>query len=72
MDRYRDPKDINKEYLLKKLGDIKPFQPYKRPFPYPKAVRVKYRNMPSWLKVKERRYDVNVGRVQNLPFDEYK
>lgn len=72
MDRYRDPKDISKEYLLKKLKEINPLEPPKEAFQYPKALKLRYRNMPSWLKTKELRYQTGLGRVQDEQWDEYK
>ena len=56
---------------MKKLKEINPFEPGKKPFPYPKAITCYYKGMPSWLKTKEKRYRGGVGRIQNMNPDEY-
>ncbi|GJQ84260.1 putative DNA helicase [Trypoxylus dichotomus] len=50
MDKYRDPKQINKEYLVKKLKIVHPFKAPPPPLKYPNA---HYINgyVPSWLKL---------------------
>ncbi|KAG6797650.1 39S ribosomal protein L38, mitochondrial [Apis mellifera caucasica] len=65
LDRYRDPKDIMKEYLLRKLRNIHPFKEPEPPLKYPNAVKFdKY--LPSWLKIQIRKERLRWGRVNNL------
>lgn len=56
MDRYRDEKEIAKEYLIRKLKQRSPFSPPPEPLPFPNAIPFK-KNTPSWLKteLKKRR-----------------
>lgn len=52
MDKYRDPKQINKEFLERKLKNVHPFKDPPAPLPFPNAVRFdKY--TPSWLKLEK-------------------
>ncbi|XP_065171907.1 large ribosomal subunit protein mL38-like [Atheta coriaria] len=65
MDRYRDPKQINKEFLLRKLKDVDPFSPPKKPLPYPNAV--KYEGyVPSWLKLEKTKSRNKWGRINDI------
>lgn len=64
MDRYRDPKQINKEYILKKLKSRHPFMKPKPPLPFPNAVTFD-RRMPSWLRLEIRKERLGFGRVQD-------
>ncbi|XP_003693493.2 39S ribosomal protein L38, mitochondrial [Apis florea] len=65
LDRYRDPKDIMKEYLLRRLRNIHPFKEPDPPLEYPNAVRFdKY--LPSWLKIQIRKERLKWGRINDL------
>ena len=56
LDKYRDPKDINKQYFMKKLKEIHPFKEPEPPLKFPNAVPFKpdvY--IPAWLKFEMRK-----------------
>lgn len=65
LDRYRDPKQINKEYILKKLKSRHPFMKPKPPLPFPNAVPFADKNLPHWLKLEIRKERLGFGRVQD-------
>lgn len=64
MDRYRDPKQIAKEYILKKLKSRHPFMKPKPPVPFPNAIPLR-RELPYWLKLEIRKERLGFGRVQD-------
>lgn len=64
LDKYRDPKEIMKEFLLKKLKDVHPFKEPKSPLRYPNACAFdKY--IPSWLKLEMRKERMGWGRIND-------
>ncbi|XP_054275521.1 39S ribosomal protein L38, mitochondrial [Macrosteles quadrilineatus] len=70
MDRYRDPKQIAKEFLMRKLEKRNPFERPKPPLKYPNAVRVYhdlneriYGKIPSWLKREKLKSRLGFGRI---------
>ncbi|KAF7282848.1 hypothetical protein GWI33_001984 [Rhynchophorus ferrugineus] len=65
MDKYRDPKQINKEFLLKKLKDIHPFKPPPKPLPYPNAQFIDSK-VPSWLKTEIIKERMKWGRINEI------
>ncbi|CAH0702413.1 unnamed protein product [Spodoptera exigua] len=65
MDKYRDPKQINKEYLLRKLKDEDPFKAPPPPLKFPNAQPFP-KNMPSWLKLHEKKIRLGWGRVNDV------
>ncbi|CAH2242202.1 jg14997 [Pararge aegeria aegeria] len=65
MDKYRDPKQINKEYLLRKLKNEDPFKTPPPPLKFPNAQYLP-RNMPSWLKLHEKKIRNHWGRVNDV------
>ncbi|XP_053970700.1 39S ribosomal protein L38, mitochondrial [Hylaeus volcanicus] len=65
MDRYRDPKEIMKEYLLRKLKNVHPFKVPKPPLKYPNAYALD-KDLPSWLKTEMRKERLGLGRVNDL------
>lgn len=65
MDKYRDPKQINKEYLLRKLKNEDPFKTPPPPFKFPNAQYLPT-NMPSWLKLHEKKIRLRWGRVNDV------
>lgn len=68
LDKYRDPKEIKKEFLLRKLKKVHPFNgPEPKP-KFPMAYRFDY-DMPSWLKFEIIKNKLRYGRVNDL--DEY-
>uniref|UniRef100_A0A069DTB0 Large ribosomal subunit protein mL38 n=1 Tax=Panstrongylus megistus TaxID=65343 RepID=A0A069DTB0_9HEMI len=65
LDRYRDQKEIAKEYLVKKLKATDPFKEPPKPLLYPNAIPFKP-GTPSWLKneiIKER---LGLGRAKDF------
>lgn len=72
MDRYRDPKQIAKEYLLKKLKKRHPFEKPKAPLRFPNAIPIKHDldeklhgRIPSWLKREKLKERLGYGRVND-------
>ncbi|KAI8422241.1 hypothetical protein MSG28_006135 [Choristoneura fumiferana] len=64
MDKYRDPKQINKEYLLRKLNGVDPFQKPASRLRFPNAHALP-KNMPSWLKLHEKKIRMSWGRIND-------
>ncbi|XP_060803631.1 large ribosomal subunit protein mL38 isoform X2 [Amyelois transitella] len=65
MDKYRDPKEINKEYVLRKLKNEDPFKKPPPPLRFPNAHPFP-RNMPSWLRLHEKKIRLGWGRVNEI------
>lgn len=65
LDKYRDPRDVRKDYLLKKLKDVHPFRPPKTPLKYPGAQPYD-RDMPSWLKDSTKKERHGWGRINEI------
>lgn len=65
LDRYRDPKQINKEFLERKLKNVHPFKPPEAPLPYPNAVKFEGYT-PSWLKLEIRKSRLKWGRINDV------
>lgn len=65
MDKYRDQKQINKEFVVRKLKDVHPFRPNKPDLPYPNA---KYFEgyVPSWLKLEKMKSRLKWGRINDI------
>lgn len=68
LDRYRDPKEINKEFLQRKLKHVHPFKPPPQPVPYPNA-QFFDGYIPSWLKMEMRRSRLKWGRINEIEKD---
>lgn len=68
MDKYRDTKDIQKQYFIKKLKTIHPFKEDKgRCSKYPNAVPYKRDEyIPSWLKLEMRKERLLQGRYREV------
>uniref|UniRef100_A0A336MQ47 Large ribosomal subunit protein mL38 n=1 Tax=Culicoides sonorensis TaxID=179676 RepID=A0A336MQ47_CULSO len=64
MDRYRDPKQVNKEYLQRKLADVHPFKDPKPPLKFPNAHPI--RGVPSWLRVEIEKRRLNKGKIREI------
>lgn len=62
MDRYRDPKQIAKEYFLVKLKKEHPFRKPDPPLKFPNAYRYS-KNTPTWLRLKIKNDRLNKGRI---------
>lgn len=65
MDKYRDPKKINEEYLLRKLKNEDPFKRPPPPLKFPNAQQLP-KSMPSWLKLHEKKIRLGWGRVNDV------
>lgn len=65
MDKYRDPKQINKEFLLRKLQNVHPFKGSPPPIPFPNAVYFEG-YVPSWLKLEIRKSRLKWGRINEI------
>lgn len=68
LDKYRDPKQIRKEFLLRKLKKVHPFNGPEPPKKFPLAHRNEH-YIPSWLKFEMIKKRLGYGRVNDL--DEY-
>lgn len=65
LDKYRDPKQIRKEFLLRKLRKIHPFNGPEPPLKFPLAHNP-YKYRPSWLKFEITKKLKEQGRVNDL------
>ncbi|KAH1003909.1 hypothetical protein HUJ04_003745 [Dendroctonus ponderosae] len=65
MDKYRDPKQINKEFLVRKLKKVHPFKAPEPPAPYPNAQYFE-RTVPTWLKLEIRKSRLKEGRINEI------
>uniref|UniRef100_A0A8D8LH34 Large ribosomal subunit protein mL38 n=1 Tax=Cacopsylla melanoneura TaxID=428564 RepID=A0A8D8LH34_9HEMI len=65
LDRYRDPKQIAKEYLVAKFKATNPFQPPPPKVKYPNLMPFD-KNKPSWLNLKERSDRAGWGRIKEF------
>jgi large subunit ribosomal protein L38 len=64
MDKYRDEKQIAKEFLLRKLKKTHPFQKPEPSLKYPCAVPFK-KSTPSWLKLEMKKERLRWGRIND-------
>ncbi|XP_058445297.1 large ribosomal subunit protein mL38 [Malaya genurostris] len=64
MDKYRDPKQINKEYLERKLARTHPFEGPEPPLRFPNAHPI--RDVPSWLRTEIKRDRRGWGRINDI------
>lgn len=64
MDKHRDQKRLNKEYLERKLAKTHPFDGPDAPLRYPNAHPIGS-EVPSWLKTEIRKQRLQTGRVQD-------
>ncbi|XP_055910180.1 39S ribosomal protein L38, mitochondrial [Eupeodes corollae] len=63
MDKHRDIKQVNKEYLEKKLAKTHPFEGKEAPLKFPNAHPI--RNVPSWLRTEIRKERLSLGRIND-------
>ncbi|XP_017484222.1 PREDICTED: 39S ribosomal protein L38, mitochondrial [Rhagoletis zephyria] len=63
LDRHRDPKEVNKEYLERKLAKTHPFEGPEKPLRFPNAHPI--RGVPSWLKTEIRKRRLGIGRIND-------
>lgn len=66
MDKYRDPKQVTKEYLMKKLKKVHPFKKPDPPPMFPNAFHIDNRRVPSWLKVEMKKDRLGWGRINDV------
>lgn len=64
MDKYRDPKQIHKEYLQRKLAKTHPFDGPEPSLRYPNAHSIK--NVPSWVKTEKKKDRLGWGRINDI------
>lgn len=65
LDKHRDPKQINKEFLQRKLKDVHPFKPNPKPLPYP-AAQIDEGYQPHWLQGEMRKLRMKWGRINQI------
>ncbi|XP_017893238.1 39S ribosomal protein L38, mitochondrial [Ceratina calcarata] len=65
MDRYKDPRDVMKQFLLRKLQTVHPFAQPKPPLKYPNARPINGQ-LASWLKLAIQHERLGWGRVNEL------
>uniref|UniRef100_A0A1L8DS88 Large ribosomal subunit protein mL38 n=1 Tax=Nyssomyia neivai TaxID=330878 RepID=A0A1L8DS88_9DIPT len=63
MDMHRDPMEINKEFVQRKLAKTHPFDGPKAPLRFPMAHPIK--NKPSWLVVEMKKERQGIGRIND-------
>lgn len=64
MDKYRDPLQVNKEYLARKLAKTHPFDGPEAPLRFPNAHPV--RDVPSWLRTEIKKDRRGWGRINDI------
>lgn len=65
MDRYADPKEVNKRFLEEKLAKTHPFDgPEPKPL-FPNA-QFYSNELPSWLKTAEKKKRLGIGRIRDF------
>ncbi|KAL1518207.1 hypothetical protein ABEB36_001868 [Hypothenemus hampei] len=65
MDKYRDPKEINKEFLLRKLKNVHPFKAPPPVDPYPHVHKID-KSVPSWLQLEIQKSRLKWGRINDI------
>ncbi|XP_065339750.1 large ribosomal subunit protein mL38 [Cloeon dipterum] len=65
LDKYRDPKDINRDYLVQRLAKENPFAKPKPKLRFPNAEPLP-RDMPTWLQDKIKRDRLGWGRINEV------
>ena len=66
LDMYRDPKEINKEFLVKKLQKTHPFEGPEPPLKYPNAQIIDPKVVPSWLRERMINERLKWGRINEI------
>ncbi|KZS21603.1 Uncharacterized protein APZ42_011572, partial [Daphnia magna] len=65
LDKHRDPKQISKELLLKRMKTVDPFEPKKPEPKYPNALP-EDNKLPSWVRVEIRKQRLKWGRYSDM------
>ena len=63
MDKHRDIKQVNKEFLERKLAKTHPFEGPQPELRYPMAHAI--RNVPSWQKEEMKKERQRIGRIND-------
>lgn len=69
LDRYMDPKDVNKRFVVDKLSKTHPFNGPEKPLQFPNAHDM--RHLPSWVQTEARKKNLGLGRVKELETEDY-
>lgn len=64
LDRFNDPKEVNKRYLEEKLTKTHPFDGPEPPMRFPNAHY--HGNEPSWLKIENMKKRLRIGRINDV------
>lgn len=64
MERYEDPKEVNKKYLEERLAATHPFEGPEPSLKFPNAHY--YGNEPSWLKTDMKKKRLRYGRINDI------
>jgi len=64
MDKYRDEKQIAKEFLMRKLRKTHPFRKSAPALKYPNAIPFQ-KGVPSWIKLEMRKERLRWGRIND-------
>lgn len=64
LDRYEDPKVVNKRYLEDKLAVTHPFKAPEPPLKFPNAHA--FNNEPTWLKTEIKKKRLRMGRINDV------
>lgn len=64
LDRYRDQKETNKEFLQRQLKKSHPFEGPEKPLRFPNAHSLK--RMPSWLITEKKKSRLGWGRINEI------
>jgi large subunit ribosomal protein L38 len=62
LDRYADPKDVNKRYLVQRLAKTHPFEGPQSKLRYPAAHELR-KEIPSWYRTEMRKERLGRGRI---------
>ena len=64
LDRYADPKDVNKRFLEQRIAKTHPFDGPAEPLKFPSAHALDEK-IPSWLKTEIRKERLRRGRIND-------
>lgn len=69
LDRYADPKDVNKRFVVEKLSKTHPFNGPEPKLRFPNAHDM--RHLPSWIQTEIRKKNLGLGRIKELEAEDY-
>lgn len=64
LDRYNDPKEVNKRFVVERLAKTHPFEGPEPPLRFPNAHPIG--DIPEWLKLETRKIRLKVGRINDV------